>query len=94
MARPETLNSQQRTMCSAQECRPRPQGLSELARSHVGRLACRKRLLAQGKMTEADYGGPLPASDDDIADEYRTLGPRRRFLQRKEDHVMLWAWFR
>ena len=58
--------------------------------------SCRKRLLAQGKMTEADYGGPLPPSDDDepAGNEYKALGPRRRFLQRKEDRVLLWAWFR
>ena len=57
-------------------------------------LLYRKRLLAEGKLTEADYGGPLPPSDDENADDYRGLGPRRRFLQRKEDRVMLWAWFR
>ena len=94
MALPDESSPQRANMRAAHMCRPRPYRPSDLAHSHVGRLACRKRLLAQGKMTEADYGGPLPASDDEVADEYRTLGPRRRQLQRKEDRIMLWAWFR
>ena len=62
------------------------------------RSSCRKRLKAQGKLSEAEYGG-LGLSGDDKAVNDKAVaastarGPRRRYTSRAEDRVMLRAWF-